>query len=139
MKNKTEQLTEPYIVYGRDEMMSMYNTNDYYSVTLTFLKEVWDDDGLIEVSLKRKKDRKILNKSIKSILKRLDRNEIVSKNDEFNVLGFLGLMEQYSNFDISELTDMEKLIMIINRQLFSFLTFKQYPYLEYYSFTNGNF
>ena len=110
MKNTTEQ----YIEYTRDEiMLNVENNIDWYPQNLTLIKSVFElsDTELMETVIRQKvstnKKRKTFVKSIKSILKSLNRNKNVSRTDEKIVMDFTEVLSDVEmDFDTSKLLDL---------------------------------
>ena len=152
MKNTTEQ----YIEYTRDEiMLNVENNIDWYPQNLTLIKSVFElsDTELMETVIRQKvstnKKRKTFVKSIKSILKSLNRNKNVSRTDEKIVMDFTEVLSDVEmDFDTSKLLDLgytqqeidehnqgyEDFFSIL-RYMFLYLNFKLNPekgYVRYY-------
>ena len=151
MKNTTEQ----YIEYTRDEiMLNVENNIDWYSQNLTLIKSVFElsDTELMETVIRQKvstnKKRKTFVKSIKSILKSLNRNKNVSRTDEKIVMDFTEVLSdvdivytsklldlRYTQQEIDERNQVYEDFFSILRYMFLYLNFKLNPekgYVRYY-------
>ena len=152
MKNTTEQ----YIEYTRDEiMLNLENNIDWYPQNLTLIKSVFElsDTELMETVIRQKvstnKKRKTFVKSIKSILKSLNRNKNVSRTDEKIVMDFTEVLSDVEmDFDTSKLLDLGytqqeidehnqgyKDFFSIVRYMFLYLNFKLNPPKKVYRVT----
>jgi len=152
MKNTTEQ----YIEYTRDEiMLNVENNIDWYPQNLTLIKSVFElsDTELMETVIRQKvstnKKRKTFVKSIKSILKSLNRNKNVSRTDEKIVMDFTEVLSDVEmDFDTSKLLDLGytqqeidehnqgyKDFFSIVRYMFLYLNFKLNPPKKVYRVT----
>jgi len=151
MKNTTEQ----YIEYTRDEiMLNVENNIDWYPQNLTLIKSVFElsDTELMETVIRQKvstnKKRKTFVKSIKSILKSLNRNKNVSRTDEKIVMDFTEVLSdvdivytsklldlRYTQQEIDERNQVYEDFFSILRYMFLYLNFKLNPekgYVRYY-------
>ena len=151
MKNTTEQ----YIEYTRDEiMLNVENNIDWYPQNLTLIKSVFElsDTELMETVIRQKvstnKKRKTFVKSIKSILKSLNRNKNVSRTDEKIVMDFTEVLSdvdivytsklldlRYTQQEIDERNQEYKDFFSILRYMFLYLNFKLNPPKKVYRVT----
>ena len=151
MKNTTEQ----YIEYTRDEiMLNVENNIDWYSQNLTLIKSVFElsDTELMETVIRQKvstnKKRKTFVKSIKSILKSLNRNKNVSRTDEKIVMDFTEVLSdvdivytsklldlRYTQQEIDERNQVYEDFFSILRYMFLYLNFKLNPPKKVYRVT----
>lgn len=139
MENKTEH----YIEYTRDEItLNVENNIDWYSKNLTLMKRVFElrDTPITEVLISKKllthRKRKTIVRSVKSILKSLNKNKNVSRADEKIIMDFTSILSDLEMgivFDTSRrVYETQQEIDRVNHTFITFFHIMRHTYLYLY-------